>query len=111
VNEPLKDSSGRTILVPHRVDLKTGEPAAGARMQSAEPDATSFERRLIVDDKPVGRPLAKDRQELIRNIEAYRQREGHLPDTVAIERYDPATGKPVVTELHRPDEFLPKKPK
>ncbi|GAA4441637.1 hypothetical protein GCM10023155_47630 [Bremerella cremea] len=64
-------------------------------------------RKLIVDDKPLGRPIAKDRQEMIRFIEAYRQREGHLPDVIGIQRYDPKTGQAVLTELYSPNDFLP----
>ncbi|MFZ6820582.1 RHS repeat domain-containing protein [Undibacterium sp. Ji22W] len=107
VNEAVTDKGGATIQVPHRVNLKTGD-AVDARLQNAIPDAVNYERRLIVDDKPIGRPISKDRQELIRNIEAFRKREGHLPDTIAIQRYDPKTGDPVVTELYKPEDFLPK---
>jgi hypothetical protein len=64
----------------------------------------SYQRALIVDDKP----LAKDRQEIIRFIEAYRQREGRLPETIGIQRYDPRTGQPVRTDLHTPEHFLPR---
>jgi len=93
--------------VSKRVDLKTGKPQPGSPLQEAVPDAVSFKRKLILDDKPLGRPIAKDRQEMIRNIKAYEQREGHLPDVIAIQRYDPATGKPVLTELYSPQDFLP----
>lgn len=33
----------------------------------------------------------------------------YYPDAVAIQRYDPRTGLPVVTELYSPADFLPKK--
>lgn len=108
VNGPITDKQGNPILVPKRVDLQTGKPQPGSPLQTANPDAVSYQRALIVDDKPIGRPLAKDRQEIIRFIEAYRQREGQLPSVIAIQRYDPKTGTPVVTELHSPSDFLPK---
>jgi hypothetical protein len=108
VNVSIKDKDGNIIQVPHRVDLKTGAPV-DHRLQDARPDAISYPRGLILDDKPLGRPLAKDRQEIIRFIEAYRKREGRLPDTIAIQRYDPQTGRAIRTDLHKPEEFLPKK--
>lgn len=108
VNGPITNRDGTPILVPHRVDLRTGLPQEGTALQEAVPDAVSYKRRLIVDDKPLGRPLAKDRQELIRFIRAYELREGQLPTTIAIQRYDPVTGKVVRTDIHRPEEFLPK---
>ncbi len=108
VNAPITDMAGAPILVPKRVDLWTGQPQPGTPLQTANPDAASYQRALIVDDKPLGRPLAKDRQEIIRFIEAYRQREGRLPETIGIQRYDPRTGQPVRTDLHTPEDFLPR---
>lgn len=67
----------------------------------------SYSRREIVDDKPAGRPIRKDRQEVRRFLEAYREREGTYPDRVVIERYDPETGRPAGREVYTPDEFLP----
>ena len=67
----------------------------------------SYTRQLVVDDKPLGRPLAKDRQEILRFIKAYEKREGRVPERIAIQRYNPATGEPVHTELHKPETFLP----
>lgn len=78
-----------------------------APLQEAVPDAVSFERKHIVDDKHLGRPIAKDRQEIIRFIKAYEQREGHLPKVIGIKRYDPQTGQQVLTELYSPKDFLP----
>jgi hypothetical protein len=109
VNEPIRDKSGNPIQVPKRVDLKTGEPQPGSPLQEAIPDAVSFKKGgLILDDKPLGRPLAKDRQEIIRAIKAYEAREGVLPNRIAIPRYDPFTGAWVRTELHRPEDLLPR---
>lgn len=108
VNGPITDKAGNPILVPKRVDFSTGLPQEGSPLQTANPDAVSYERELIVDDKPMGRPLAKDRQEIIRFIEAYRVREGKLPKTIAIQRYDPKTGASVATELYTPADFLPR---
>ncbi|MGI0490125.1 RHS repeat-associated core domain-containing protein, partial [Pantanalinema rosaneae CENA516] len=107
VNGPIADMAGVPILVPKRVDLRTGQPQPGTPLQTANPDAASYQRSLIVDDKPLGRPPAKDRQEIIRFIEAYRQREGRLPETIGIQRYDPRTGQPVRTDLCAPEDFLP----
>ena len=109
VAQPIKDKAGNTILVPKRINLQTGEAQPGVKLQQAEPDAANFDRKLIVDDKPIGRPIAKDKQEIIRFIKAYEQREGVLPERIGIQRYDPKTGVPVRTDLHSPHEFLPKK--
>ncbi len=75
----------------------------------AVPDAVDFDRRLIIDDKPLGRPIAKDRQEIIRFINAYKKRESVFPKSIGIQRYDPQTGIPARTDLHSPYDFLPKK--
>ena len=111
VNAPFVDASGTAIQVPKRVNLLTGDPVPNASLVTARPDAARFSNRLILDDKPLGRPLSKDRQEFIRFIEAYRSSQGHLPNTIAVQRYNPATGQPVVTELYTPFDFLPKGPK
>jgi hypothetical protein len=107
VQAPITDKAGKPILVSKRVDLKTGKPQPGSPVETAIPDAVSFERRVIVDDKPLGRPIAKDRQEIIKYITAFKQREGHLPDVIRITRYDPKTGQQVLTELYSPEDFLP----
>ena len=107
VGKPIKYKGGHPLFVPKRIDLKTGQALPGSPMQTVIPDAVSFDRALIVDDKPVGRPVAKDRQEIIRFIKAYEIREGRLPETIAIQRYDPKTGNPVQTDLYSPDIFLP----
>lgn len=106
VNTPIKAADGSEIRVPKRVNLKTGEPA-GDDTQVAQPDAVSYSRGEILDDKPADRPISKDRQEMIRNIEAYRIRTGTLPNRIIIERYDPKTGAHVKTEVYPPSEFLP----
>ena len=108
VNEPIRDKNGNPIRVPKRVDLKTGQPQPGARLQESVPDAVSFKKGLIIDDKPLGRPIAKDRQEIIRAIKAYEAREGVLPKRIAIPRYDPKTGQWIRTDLYRPEDFLPR---
>lgn len=107
VNGPIKTESGEDILVPRRVDLETGQPQPGTKMQTAQPDAVNYRRGLIVDDKPTGRPIAKDRQEIIRFIEAFRQRTGRLPETIEIHRYDPSTGQSDGVEVYSPQYFLP----
>ena len=103
VQKAIKDKNCNPILVPKRVNLQTGKPQPGTVFQESIPDAVSFRRNLIVD----GRPIAKDRQEIIRFIEAYKQREGCLPEIIAIQRHDPQTGQPVFTELYSPNDFLP----
>jgi hypothetical protein len=65
VQSPIKDKARKPILVSKRVDLKTGKPQPGSLLQEVVPDAVSFRRKLIFDDKPLGRPIAKDRQEII----------------------------------------------
>ncbi len=109
VQQPITDASGQPILVPKRVDLKTGDPQPGAKMQKAIPDAIKSDRALILDDKPLNRPIDKDRQEIIRFIKAWEQKTGKLPETIAIQRYDPKTGLPVQTDLYKPSDFLPGK--
>jgi|SRR5262245_1434075 len=81
VNSPIKDKSGEPILVPNGVDLKTGEPQPNTPLQDAIPDAANYEKGLIIDDKPDGRPIRKDRHEIIRFLEAFKQREGVYPET------------------------------
>ena len=107
VNTPITDKSGNIIRVPKRVNLKTGEPQPDSPLQEAIPDAVNYNKRLILDDKPIGRPIAKDRQEIIRFIKAYQIREGVLPERIVIQRYDPVTGQPTHTEIYTPDDFLP----
>jgi hypothetical protein len=107
VQAPIKDKGGKPILVSRRVNLQTGAPIPDAPLQQAVPDAVSYKWQVVIDDKPLGRPIAKDRQEMIRNITAYEQREGRLPRTVAVTRYDPDTGEQLFTELYSPFDFLP----
>jgi hypothetical protein len=109
VNEPIRSTTGEVIEVPRKIDLKTGLPVAEKGTQAAVPDAVSYDLQLIVDDKTLTREvLTKDRQEVIRFIRAYQAREGKLPKTIAIQRYDPTTGTAVRTDLYSPQDFLPK---
>jgi hypothetical protein len=108
VNEPITDTSGNPIQVPERVDLKTGAPVPEYGTQEARPDAVDFNAESIIDDKPAGRPISADRQEIIRFIEAYRTRTGKLPKTIEIHRYDPVTEAPAGVEVYTPEDFLPK---
>jgi hypothetical protein len=109
VNRPLADADGNPVIVTRRVNLATGEPVPESGYQEAKPDAVQFKSDVIIDDKPLGRPISKDRQEIIRFIDAYIGSKGKLPTTIGITRYDPATGLPVITELYGPDDFLPGK--
>gem|GEM_PF-2554613 len=104
VNETVTDEDGVPIEVSKRVDLKTGRPVGP--LQKVRPDAVSYERGEILDDKPAGRDIAKDRQEIIRFIRAYQAKTGELPKTIIIERYDPTTGAYASTERYNPDVFL-----
>jgi hypothetical protein len=107
VNSPITDKSGNPILVPRRVDPRTGKPQPGTRSQEAIPDAVNYEKGVIIDDKPAGRPIEKDRQEIIRFNEAFRRREGVYPKRIEIHRYDPNTGELVDIEVYKPEDFLP----
>jgi hypothetical protein len=90
-----------------RVDLKTGKPQPGSPLEASIPDAVDFKRELILDDKPLGRPIAKDRQKIIKYIRAFEEREGRWPKVVGVTRYDPQTGQQVLTEFYSPKDFLP----
>jgi hypothetical protein len=106
VGGPIDDATGDPIKVARRVDLTSGDPQPNARMQVSKPDAVNYADGQIVDLKPLGRALSKDRQEIIRFIRAFEQREGHLPKTIEIQRYD-ASMTVVSTETYTPADFLP----
>jgi hypothetical protein len=106
VGGPIDDATGDPIRVPRRVDLRTGDPQPDARLQVTKPDAVNYAEGRIVDLKPIGRALSKDRQEIIRFIRAFEQREGHLPETIEIQRYD-ASMTEVSVETYTPADFLP----
>jgi hypothetical protein len=107
VNEPVVSPDGKSIQVAKRVNLRTGEPISESGYQIARPDAVQFDKQIIIDDKPLGRPISKDKQEIIRFINAYFESQGELPSAIGIQRYDPVTGAPVHTELYRPSDFMP----
>ncbi|MBU7316359.1 hypothetical protein [Paenibacillus oleatilyticus] len=99
VNEPLKDKDGKTIEVPKRID-KQGRPSK--KTQKAIPDAVQGPPKgNIIDDKPLGRPISKDKQEIRRFINAYKIKYGEPPKQIIIERYDPKTGAPT----YDPNDF------
>jgi hypothetical protein len=106
VASAITDESGKPIEVPYETDLKTGQPKAGVETQVAKPDAVSYSRSEIMDYKPTGRPIAKDRQEFIRFIKAFEKRTGKLPDRIVVKRYDPVTEKLVGEEIYTPSDFL-----
>jgi hypothetical protein len=106
VEQKMTDAAGNVIELPRRVNLKTGKPRKGTRTQTVQPDAVNFDEGLIVDLKPVGRRISKDRQQMIRYIKAFEIRTGRLPKTIQIKRYD-AFGKVVDTETYTPGDFLP----
>jgi hypothetical protein len=107
VNQPLANTDGSLIGVARRVNLANGTPISSSGTQVARPDAVNFGKRIILDDKPLGRPISKDRQEIVRFINAYQESQGTLPRTIGIQRYDPITGLPVRTELYTPNDFMP----
>ncbi|MFB2838264.1 hypothetical protein [Floridanema evergladense] len=107
VNEAIPDKAGNPIFVPKEIDMKTGKPKPDTPLQKAVPDAVNFTQALIIDDKPLGRPIMKDRQEIIRFINAYKEREGVLPQTIEIHRYD-ENGQTARIESYQPEYFLPK---
>ncbi|MBC2582912.1 hypothetical protein, partial [Clostridium sp. DJ247] len=103
VNEPLKDKDGNVIEVPKRID-KQGRPSK--KYQRAIPDAVQGPPKgNIIDDKPLGRPISKDKQEIHRFIDAYKQKYGEPPKKIIIERYDPKTGESAGREIYDPDYF------
>ncbi|WP_254495413.1 contractile injection system protein, VgrG/Pvc8 family [Brevibacillus sp. RS1.1] len=103
VNEPLKDKDGKTIEVPKRID-KQGRPSK--KTQKAIPDAVQGPPKgNIIDDKPLGRPISKDKQEIRRFIDAYKIKYGEPPKQIIIERYDPKTGAPAGRETYDPNDF------
>lgn len=106
VNSPITDQNGNPIDVAKSYDLRSGEPKPGSPLQTANPDALNYGERLIIDDKPLGRPIMKDRQEIIRFCKAFQEREGVLPKVIEIYRYDPATGMPAGVETYTPGDFL-----
>jgi hypothetical protein len=109
VGGPIDDAAGDPIKVARRVDLDTGQPQPDARLQVSKPDAVNYAQGRIVDLKPLGRAISKDRQEIIRFIRAYEQREGHLPQTIEIQRYD-SSMTVVSVETYTPADFLPAVP-
>lgn len=104
VNEPFKDKDGNIIEVPKRINAKTGLPSR--KKQKAIPDAVQGPPKgRIIDDKPAGRPISKDKQEIRRFIDAYKQKYGESPKEIVIERYDPKTGDLIEKEKFDPDDF------
>jgi hypothetical protein len=115
VDGPIRDSHGRRVEVPYRVDLETGLPRASRSKKprpafsAPEPDAVYRDGStgVIIDDKPIGGSLSKYRQQLARQIIAYETAYGEKPTWVAITRYNPRTGKPMYTELYRVEDIAP----
>ena len=105
VNQKLKDADGNVILVPHNISRKTGH--AGEKMQGVIPDAIKGPEKggIIYDDKPAGRPISKDFQEIGRNIEAYEKLYGEPPNEVIVVRYDKETLKIVEEKSYSPSDF------
>ena len=92
VNEKLTDANGNVIEVPKNVNKKTKKQSGG--MQGVIPDAVKGPDKggIIIDDKPAGRPISKDYQEMRRNAEAYEKKYGVDANEFRIERYNPVTG-------------------
>jgi hypothetical protein len=107
VNEAIPDKEGNPIFVPKEIDMKTGKPKPDTPLQKAVPDAVNFKQALIIDDKPLDRNIKRDRQEIIRFINAYKEREGVMPQIIEIHRYD-KNGQTAKIESYKPEDFLPK---
>ena len=92
VNERLKYADGSVIKVNRTIGKKSGK--VSRTMQAVMPDAVKGPNKggIIIDDKPKGRPISKDYQEMRRNVEAYEKKYGVKPNKIIIERYDPITG-------------------
>ena len=110
VNQKLKDADGNVIRVPHSIARKTGKKST--EQQGVIPDAIKGPEKggIIYDDKPAGRPISKDFQEIGRNIEAYEKLYGELPNEVIIVRYDKETLKIVEEKSYSPSDFDRSKP-
>ncbi|MBD5515016.1 MAG: hypothetical protein HDR06_10300 [Lachnospiraceae bacterium] len=108
VNEKLKDANGNEIKVTKTVNKKTGKKSNTT--QAVMPDAVKGPDKggIIIDDKPAGRPISKDYQEMRRNVEAYEKKYGVKPEKIIIERYDPITGEDVDIEEYLPSDFFSK---
>jgi hypothetical protein len=104
----MQDADGRVIKVPRRVDLETGQPAV-EDVQKVRPDAASYQRGEILDDKPAGRAISKDRQEMIRLIKAYEEKAGKPPERIVIDRHNP-DGSSAGQAVYSPNDFLPATP-
>lgn len=103
VNEVLKDSEGNIIEVPKRIN-KEGKPSK--KTQRVIPDAVQGPPEgNIIDDKPLGRSISKDKQEIRRFIDAYTKKYGQPPKKIRIERYNPETGEPAGEEVYDIDKF------
>ena len=76
-------------------------------MQASIPDAVKGPNKggIIIDDKPAGRPISKDKQEMRRNVEAYEIKYGQPANEVLICRYDPDTGSDAGEEHYAPEIF------
>lgn len=104
VNEAFKDKDGKTIEVAKHVS-KTGE--VSRKKQKVIPDAVQGPPKgVIIDDKPAGRNILKDKQELRRFSEAYKEKYGEYPKEIKIERYDPKTGNLINVETYDPNDFF-----
>jgi len=104
VDKPLIGADGKKVSVPDKFDA-AGNPAPGARLRTPEPDAVSFKREIVLDDKPLGRPPLADRNEILGNIKAFEIATGKPPKLVVIQYYDPDTGEVVKSVLFNPDFF------
>ena len=101
VNEKMKDSNGDIIEVPKRRN-KNGIPSK--KTQAAAPDAVQGPPKgKIIDDKPLNRPISKDKQEIRRFIEAYEIKYGEKPKEIV---YDPQTGETVIKESYNVEDFM-----
>jgi hypothetical protein len=100
--------NGARITLPEEIDMSTGRPLPGTKMVDSKPDAVSFARRMILDDKPAGSNIiVEHRQQMFRYIQAYRDATGQMPRQIVIEFYDTAELTPVETRVFDPMSFVP----
>jgi hypothetical protein len=107
VDEMLVGKDGKPIRVAEKYD-KAGNPIASTEYKSTKPDAVSFNRREILDDKPLGnRDPLKYRDQMIGYIRAYEVVAGSRPDRIIIQWYDPITGNLLTPSIYPSTFFLP----
>lgn len=109
VNERFTRQDETPIMVPRTINRTTG--VASAKMQYAIPDAVKGPDKggIIYDDKPLGRTIGKDWQEMRRNVSAYTDAFGEPPKEVRIVPYNPETGSDHEEIVYPASDFIIKR--